>query len=279
VVARARALTRTQVSLAQVCPGSVLTRGPRSEFERITEGLSDALDFSRTIGFTAGQDTASYERGGALGALDAVDFYTRSVTLRTSRGHGTEPTRSHEGLMLDYEEALTRAFPLPPDAARSRTQSDAPSALPTPNIRTATMANPFAAAVGDSPRRHLVSRPGAAGAGWYNTSAHFVWVGDRTRQLDGAHIEYVRGIRNPIGVKVGPSMAADELVALLDAVNPGREAGRVTLITRYGAGKIDGHLPAHIAAVQQSGHPVVWVCDPMHGKCVSPLLSVAWERR
>jgi len=105
--------------------------------------------------------------------------------------------------------------------------------------------------------------------GAYNTSAHFLWIGDRTRQLTGAHVEYFRGIRNPIGIKVGPSMKEDELIELLDIVNPSREDGRVTLITRYGAGKIEAHLPGHIAAVQRASHPVIWICDAMHGNTLT----------
>ncbi|KAI5119408.1 hypothetical protein M0805_005951, partial [Coniferiporia weirii] len=81
--------------------------------------------------------------------------------------------------------------------------------------------------------------------------------------------EYFRGIRNPIGIKVGPTMRGEELVSLLDIVNPDHESGRITLITRYGAGKIDEHLSGHIAAVQKSGHPVVWICDPMHGNTLT----------
>ncbi|GES62372.1 phospho-2-dehydro-3-deoxyheptonate aldolase, class II [Aspergillus terreus] len=104
---------------------------------------------------------------------------------------------------------------------------------------------------------------------YYATSAHFLWIGDRTRQLDGAHIEFFRGIANPIGIKIGPSMAPDELVRILDVVNPAREIGKVTLISRYGAKKIADHLPAHIAAVQASGHIPVWQCDPMHGNTQS----------
>jgi 3-deoxy-D-arabino-heptulosonate 7-phosphate (DAHP) synthase class II len=79
---------------------------------------------------------------------------------------------------------------------------------------------------------------------YYNTSAHFLWIGDRTRQITGAHIEYFRGIRNPIGMKVGPSMETEELVRVLDVLNPDRESGRVTLITRYGVGKVGGELSA-----------------------------------
>lgn len=93
----------------------------------------------------------------------------------------------------------------------------------------------------------------------YDLSAHMVWVGDRTRQLDGAHLEFLRGIRNPLGVKVGPTMQTDELVDVLRLVNPGNEEGRVTLICRYGAGKVEECLPKHIEAVRQSGCKVIWV--------------------
>ncbi|GAA5876528.1 hypothetical protein JCM8547_009416 [Rhodosporidiobolus lusitaniae] len=109
------------------------------------------------------------------------------------------------------------------------------------------------------------SHPGEKG--YYCTSAHFVWIGDRTRDLSGAHIEFFRGLRNPIGIKVGPSMQPDELVRLLDIVNPEREVGKVTLIGRYGAEKVEQHLPGHILAVQQSPHngTVIWQSDSMHG--------------
>ncbi|CEP19444.1 hypothetical protein [Parasitella parasitica] len=100
---------------------------------------------------------------------------------------------------------------------------------------------------------------------WYNTGAHFLWIGDRTRQPDGAHIEYMRGIENPIGIKVGPSTMPEQLVSLLNTVNPNKEIGKVTLITRFGADNVEKHLPQHIEAVRQSGHIPVWVCDPMHG--------------
>ncbi|CAG8901685.1 unnamed protein product [Penicillium salamii] len=111
--------------------------------------------------------------------------------------------------------------------------------------------------------------PSTAETGYYATSGHFLWIGDRTRQLDGAHVEFFRGIANPVGIKIGPSMAPDELVRLLDVVNPDREVGKVTLISRYGAGKIADFLPGHIAAVQASGHIPVWQCDPMHGNTQS----------
>lgn len=100
---------------------------------------------------------------------------------------------------------------------------------------------------------------------FYNLGAHLVWIGDRTRQLDGAHVEYFRGISNPIGVKVGPTMKEDELKDLVTLLNPGKEEGRLLLITRYGATKVEDFLPKHIAAVQASGIPVVWQCDAVHG--------------
>merc|ERR1712151_1210736 len=100
---------------------------------------------------------------------------------------------------------------------------------------------------------------------YYNLSAHLVWIGDRTRQLDGAHVEYFRGITNPVGVKVGPSMKNDELQELLQILNPNKEEGKVMIITRYGAAKIEEMLPGHIETVKASGIPVVWQCDAVHG--------------
>lgn len=100
---------------------------------------------------------------------------------------------------------------------------------------------------------------------WYDTSAHLVWVGERTRRLDGAHVAFVRGISNPLGVKLGPTATAEEAVAICDALDPDRRPGRLTLITRMGTGKVAGRLPALLEAVRDSGHPVVWACDPMHG--------------
>ncbi len=105
---------------------------------------------------------------------------------------------------------------------------------------------------------------GEAGA-YYNLGAHTLWVGERTRQLDGAHIEYLRGLRNPLGVKVGPSATPAHLVALLDRLDPDREPGRITLITRFGATRIREALPPLLAAVQATGRTVLWSCDPMHG--------------
>lgn len=199
--------------------GHVRSQALRGEFERISEGLSDALDFCRTVG--------ANETGGR-GVLGEVDFFT-----------------SHEGLMLEYEEAMTRSLPLPHNL-RAPPEGSSPT---SGSASLSTGANPHSAP--------------------YNTSAHFLWIGDRTRQLDGAHVEYFRGIRNPIGIKVGPSMQNDELVRLLDIVNPDREDGKITLITRYGASKIEQYLSGHISSVQASGHPVVWICDPMHGNTLT----------
>jgi 3-deoxy-7-phosphoheptulonate synthase len=100
---------------------------------------------------------------------------------------------------------------------------------------------------------------------WYDCSAHFVWIGERTRQLDGAHVEFLAGVQNPIGVKLGPTASPEEVVALCDRLDPGRQPGRLTLLSRMGADRIGEALPPLLRAVQLSGHPVVWVCDPMHG--------------
>ena len=105
--------------------------------------------------------------------------------------------------------------------------------------------------------------------GWFNLSTHFPWIGMRTAALDGAHVEYFRGIRNPIAVKVGPSVTPDALLRLIDALNPEDEAGRLTLIHRMGAKHIAAHLPALLEAVRREGRRVLWVCDPMHGNTES----------
>ena len=100
---------------------------------------------------------------------------------------------------------------------------------------------------------------------WYDTSAHMLWIGERTRQLDGAHVEFMRGVKNPIGLKCGPTMEPDDLLRLIDALNPMNEPGRLTLIGRFGADKVEARLPRLMAATAQAGRAVVWSCDPMHG--------------
>jgi 3-deoxy-7-phosphoheptulonate synthase len=103
---------------------------------------------------------------------------------------------------------------------------------------------------------------------YYATSGHMLWIGDRTRQLDGAHVEYARGIKNPIGLKCGPSITPDELIRLIDALDPGQEPGRLSLICRFGADKVEAMLPSLIRAVKREGRKVLWVCDPMHGNTI-----------
>jgi len=100
---------------------------------------------------------------------------------------------------------------------------------------------------------------------WYDVSAHMLWIGDRTRQVDGAHVEFLRGVHNPIGVKCGPSMETDDLIRLIDVLNPENEAGRLNLIVRMGADKVAEGMPKLVRAVEREGKKVVWSCDPMHG--------------
>ncbi len=161
------------------------TPGSR-KYQLLLESLSDSIRFMEAVS------------SGELTQLTRVDFFT-----------------SHEGLLLPFEQALTRAEP------RQR--------------------------------------------GWYNLGTHTPWIGDRTRAIDGAHVEYFRGIRNPIGVKVGNQIAADELIDLIRVLNPENEPGRLTLIHRFGAEKIRMRLPILAEAVRRAGAKVLWSCDPMHG--------------
>ena len=160
------------------------TPGSR-RYQQLLESLSDSIRFMEAVS------------AGELTQLTRVDFFT-----------------SHEGLLLLFEQALTRM-------ERQR--------------------------------------------GWYNLGTHMAWIGDRTRAVDGAHIEYFRGIRNPIGLKVGNSMAPDELIDAIKILNPDNEPGRLTLIHRFGAEKIRAKLPVLAEAVLRSGCKVLWSCDPMHG--------------
>ena len=180
--------------------GHVRDPGLQARYQAIVSSITDSLRFMRTVG----ADTA--------GQLQTVDLYT-----------------SHEGLVLEYEQCLTRLMRHPQNYSSSKPSST------------------------------------RSEVGWYDVSAHFLWIGDRTRQLDGGHVEFFRGLENPIGIKVGPSMKDDELIRVLDIVNPGKEVGKVTLITRYGESKVENLLGSHIEAVKKSGHVVVWQCDPMHG--------------
>ena len=104
--------------------------------------------------------------------------------------------------------------------------------------------------------------------GWYDCSAHMLWIGDRTRQLDGAHVEFMRGVGNPIGVKIGPTMDSEELIRLIDILNPDNDPGRLNLIVRMGAEKVGEHLPRLIRTIEREGRKVLWSSDPMHGNTI-----------
>jgi 3-deoxy-7-phosphoheptulonate synthase len=160
------------------------------------------------------------------------------------------------------------ATPTSPSASTRRCASWAPAACPTcPRCgRTEfytsheSLLLPFEEALTRQPSTH----PGRH----YACSAHFLWIGDRTRQPDGAHVEFMRGVANPIGMKVGPSMEAEELLRLTEILNPANEKGRLTLISRMGADKVEAKLPALLRAVRRAGRNVTWLCDPMHGNGV-----------
>jgi 3-deoxy-7-phosphoheptulonate synthase len=162
-----------------------------AKYREMANRISDTLDFMSAAGVTS--DTAH--------SLQSVDFYT-----------------SHEALLLEYEEALTRV-----DSTSGK---------------------------------------------WIAGSGHMIWIGDRTRQPDGAHVEFCKGVSNPIGLKCGPTMTSGHLKSLMSTLNPDNEAGRLTLIARFGAGSVGEHLPRLIKAVKEEGANVVWTCDPMHGNTI-----------
>ncbi len=118
------------------------------------------------------------------------------------------------------------------------------------------------------PYEQALTRQDSLTGDWYDTSAHMLWIGDRTRFDGSAHVEFLRGVGNPIGMKCGPSLEPDALLRMLDLLNPAREPGRMTLISRFGHDKVEAGLPKLVRAVQREGHPVVWSCDPMHGNVV-----------
>jgi 3-deoxy-7-phosphoheptulonate synthase len=119
------------------------------------------------------------------------------------------------------------------------------------------------------PFEEAMTRVDSTSGQWYDTSAHLVWIGERTRELNGAHVEFFRGIKNPIGVKCGPTMEADDLLRLVDALNPANEPGRLTLYGRFGSDKITARLPALLRATNAAGRKVVWAIDPMHGNTLT----------
>ena len=118
------------------------------------------------------------------------------------------------------------------------------------------------------PFEQAMTRVDSTTGEYHDTSAHFVWIGDRTRQLDGAHVEFCKGIKNPIGLKCGPTLKADELIKLCNILNPNNEPGRMTLISRFGADNVEKYLPKLIKSVKKEGLNVVWSCDPMHGNTI-----------
>ena len=128
------------------------------------------------------------------------------------------------------------------------------------------------------PYEEALTRVDSTSGDVYNTSAHFVWIGDRTRFKDSAHVEFCRGIQNPIGIKCGPSLDPDNLIQFLDILNPKDEAGRITLITRFGHDKVKDYLPKLIRKVQEEGRSVVWSCDPMHGNTIKSSEGVKTRR-
>jgi 3-deoxy-7-phosphoheptulonate synthase len=175
---------------------------------------------SWNLGFTQGSPEAEKYQAMAESISNALDFINAcGVNADNSQQlHGVSFFTSHEALLLQYEQALTRV-----DSTSGK---------------------------------------------WVAGSGHMLWIGDRTRQLDGAHVEFCRGVLNPVGMKCGPSLPADDLLRLIDRLNPDNEEGRLTLIVRVGAGKMGQHLPAWARAVQREGRKVVWCCDPMHGNTV-----------
>ena len=118
------------------------------------------------------------------------------------------------------------------------------------------------------PYEEAMTRVDSTTGDWYAVSAHMLWIGDRTRQVDGAHVEFLRGVKNPVGLKCGPSLEPDDLLRLIDALNPENEAGRLTLIARMGSDKVRQKLAPLVRAVARAGRQVVWSCDPMHGNTI-----------
>jgi 3-deoxy-7-phosphoheptulonate synthase len=169
-----------------------VARSPQgTRYEDLASRLEETLEFMAACGLTS--ETTPQ--------LRETEFYT-----------------SHEALILEYEQALTRV---------DSTSGD-----------------------------------------WYCCSAHLLWIGDRTRQPGGAHVEFLRGVNNPVGLKAGPTLAPDELIRLIDVLNPENEPGRLVLISRMGADKVESALPPLVRAVEREGRAVVWACDPMHGNTV-----------
>jgi len=146
------------------------------------------------------------------------------------------------------------------------------SSLNTPQVRETDFYTSHEALL--LPYEQALTRIDSTSGNHYACSAHFLWIGDRTRQLDGAHVEFLRGVRNPIGLKVGPTMDPDALLRLVDALDPANEAGRLTLVSRMGVERVHAQLPPLLRAVARAGRKVVWLCDPMHGNTISTAAKV-----
>jgi 3-deoxy-7-phosphoheptulonate synthase len=185
-----------------------------------TGGYADVHQVHQwTLGFTEGEKAAKY-RDMANRISDTLDFM-KAAGVDSDRAHTLQTVdfyTSHESLLLEYEEALTRQ-----DSTSGK---------------------------------------------WLAGSGHMIWIGDRTRQPDGAHVEFARGVLNPVGLKCGPTTTAEDLKVLMAKLNPENEAGKLTLIARFGAGKVGEHLPRLIKTVAEEGANVTWVCDPMHGNTI-----------
>lgn len=185
-----------------------------------TGGYADVHQVHRwTLDFTQGIGAAQY-RDMAARISDTLDFMS-AAGVDSARAHTLQTVdfyTSHESLLLEYEEALTRQDSISGD--------------------------------------------------WLAGSGHMIWIGDRTRQPDGAHVEFASGVLNPVGLKCGPTTSAEDLKVLMKKLNPENEEGKLTLIARFGAGKVAEHLPRLIKAVQEEGANVTWVCDAMHGNTI-----------
>lgn len=222
---------------------------PRSKPTEVVEGLGEIMSFKgdNINGFEPADRRWDPERllQGYFHAASTLNFlrsYTRFAEPSEFTGIGLGAmtgTPGYEGYLADATEI------------RAKHAAEAPTEFYTAHEAM------------QLDLEEALTRP--AGEAFYNLGAHLVWIGDRTRQLAGAHVEYFRGISNPIGVKVGPSMGNEELAELVNILNPQKEEGRLMLITRYGAGRVKNLLPGHIAAVQGAGVPVVWQCDAVHG--------------
>ncbi|CAM1510140.1 Fc.00g004750.m01.CDS01 [Cosmosporella sp. VM-42] len=211
---------------------------------------SGIADLHRPLDWGLGhvRDPALKDKYSAIaGSIQQTLRFLQAINSRPNELETIELFTSHEGLLLEYEQALTRLLEKPAASRGGRV---------TPPMGE------------DGPKEY------------YDTSAHFIWIGDRTRQIDHGHVEFFRGIANPIGIKVGPSTPTDDLLSLLRTLNPSCEPGKITLITRYGAAKVGSLLPQHIRAVEDSEYKrcVVWQCDPMHGNTVSTDTGIKTRR-